>query len=165
MTGKTLHFVVDVSFKPPAHSSPSSACKGKVEVAEEVKGDQKAPHWAGRLSVLKGLCDAKVKGTLPAALLNHKLPFDIDFDGNGVVAPFSKAGEPETQPAGRLRQGQGPSGTGAPALPGPGDGPTSVRPTPRPTGTGKASRRAVGSSSTSRSKAVPSEPTSARPGT
>ena len=90
VTGKTLHFVVDVSFKPPAHSSPSSACNGKVEVAEEVKGDQKAPHWAGRLSVLKGLCDAKVKGTLPAALLNHKLAFDIDFDGNSVAAPFSK---------------------------------------------------------------------------
>ena len=90
VTGKTLHFVVDVSFKPPAHSSPSSACKGRVEVAEEVKGDQKPPHWAGRLSVLKGLCDAKVRGTLPAALLNHKLAFDIDFDGNGGVAPFSK---------------------------------------------------------------------------
>ena len=108
VTGKTLHFVVDVSFKPPADSSPSSACNGKVEVAEEVKGDRKAPHWAGRLSALKGLCDAKVKGTLPAALLNHKLAFDIDFDGNGAVAPFSKAARLKLSPRG------GPAGGGGP---------------------------------------------------
>ena len=79
--------------------------------------------------------------------------------------PVLETGKPETQPSWRFRKGQGPSSSVTTGPAGPRRRRADSGATPRPTGTGKASRRAVGSSSPSRSKAVPSEPTSARPGT
>ena len=50
VTGDTVHFVVEVTFRPPAHTPVASACKGKVEVSKAAKGHHKAPHWTGVLA-------------------------------------------------------------------------------------------------------------------
>ena len=116
--GNTVHFVVAVTFALPAHTPAASACKGKVEVSKAVKGHQKAPHWTGPLSPHGALCRAIVHGQLPAGLFNRKVPFTISFDGNGAVAPFSKAASLKLSPPGGSGKVAGPPAT--PACSGPG---------------------------------------------
>ena len=122
--GNSVHFVVEVTFAPPAHAPTASACKGKIEISKAVKGHQKAPHWTGPLSAHGALCRAIVHGQLPAGLFNSKVPFTITFDGNGAVAPFSKAANLKLSPPGGSGKVAGPPAPAPPPGPAPGTGPT-----------------------------------------
>ena len=122
--GDTVHFVVEVTFAPPAHTPAASACKGKVEVSKAVKGHQKAPHWTGVLAPHGALCRAKVQGQLPAGLFNSKVPFTISFDGNGAVAPFSKGASLKLSPPGGSGKVKGPPAPTPLPAPAPGTAPT-----------------------------------------
>jgi hypothetical protein len=91
VSGKSLRFVVDVSFSLPAGTQAARACKGGVKLTEKVKPHHKAPHWTAKLAPDGDLCKAVIKGSLPAALKGHKLKFALSFPGNGQLAPFTRS--------------------------------------------------------------------------
>lgn len=86
VSGSALRFTVAVSFKRP---TGSAACKGKVKLVGKAKPHHKAPRWSARLAVDGALCEARIRGTLPAALLDHRVAFALSFPGNGKIGPFS----------------------------------------------------------------------------
>ena len=125
VSGGVLHFAVDVTLPPPGQSRPSSACKGKVKLTEVLKGRRKAPHWTGQLGPDDGLCAARVKGSLPAGLLDRNVSFTITFGGNGEVAPFSHSSKLKLSPPAGKGGGNG-GGGGSPSPGGNVPGPTAV---------------------------------------
>lgn len=114
VSGGALHFTVKVIFKPPAGSA---ACKGKVKLSEKAKPHHEAPHWTAGLTADGALCEAKVKGKLPAALLNHKVAFKLSFPGNDKVHPFSTAKKLKLS-APKAGQPSGSGGARGPGRPG-----------------------------------------------
>ncbi len=124
VSGKSLHFVVSVSFKPPAKAG-SSACKGRVDLAEVAPGSGKAPHWSAPLASHDGLCLAKVKGTLPGDSFGDKVSFTVGFVGNDEVAPFSRTVKLKLSPPppGPHPPGAGPPSPTAAPTPAPGPAP------------------------------------------
>jgi hypothetical protein len=88
VSGKKLHFVVDVSFPLPPGAQAPTACKGKVKLAEKIKRHDKALHRTGQLALDGDECVAVIKGSLPAASKGKKLKFTISFSGNDQLAPF-----------------------------------------------------------------------------
>ena len=121
VTGDTVHFVVEVSFATPGDSPAAKACKGKVEISKAAKGHRKSPHWTGPLTPNGDICRAKVSGKLPAELFDRKVPFTVAFDGNGVVAPFSKPAGLKLSPPGGSGKVKGPPAPSPPAPLPPGD--------------------------------------------
>lgn len=128
VSGSTLHFTVEVTFKPP---SGSAACAGKVKLAEKARPRKKAPRWTARLAARGQLCEAEIKGRLPAALLNHRIACRLSFPGNGALAPFSvpeklKLSDPRGSEPGGTGGAGGPAGAGSPGPGTPGSGPTTL---------------------------------------
>jgi hypothetical protein len=129
VAGSALRFTVEVSFKPPAGSA---ACKGKVKLAKKTKSHHKVPHWTAGLSADGMLCEARVKGKLPAALLDHKVAFTLSFPGNGKIGPFSISRKLKMSSAKASKPGGGgPGGAGSPGGNG-GPGPQAPAPEPPP---------------------------------
>jgi hypothetical protein len=88
-SGKSVRFVVEVTFPVLAGIDATSACKGQVKLTEKARPHHKAPHWSAGLAPHGELCEARIKGKLPAGLFNKRVAFKISFPGNGTVGPFS----------------------------------------------------------------------------
>src|SRR4051794_28593431 len=80
LTGSSVHFVVEVTFAPPAHSPAASACRGRVELSKAANPHHKAPHWTGALALHGDVCRARISAKLPAALVDRSVRFTIAFD-------------------------------------------------------------------------------------
>ncbi len=118
VTGSTVHFVVEVTFAPPADSAAAKACKGKVEVSKAAKAaSEGAALDRGAGTPRRKSAGPRVSGQLPADLFNDKVPFTISFDGNGAVAPFSKGASLKLSPPGGSGQVKGPPTPPSPPAP------------------------------------------------